>query len=102
MPSADHPMDEVLRVGMVGMGMIFDETYRPFFEAVERRPLYDPGFGISRVSLRSVASRTGRRAEAYRQQAPSRVASFDSFHGDAAVEQLLKSGVDVVCVATPD
>ena len=102
MPSASHLAEEVLHVGMVGMGMIFDETYRPFFEAVERRPLYDPGFGVSRISLRAVASRTGRRAEAYRQQAPSGVASFESFHGDDAVEQLLKSGVDIVCVATPD
>jgi len=26
-----------LRAGMVGMGMIFDETYRPFFESVHAK-----------------------------------------------------------------
>jgi predicted dehydrogenase len=87
---------------MVGMGMIFDETYRPFFEAVDRRPLYDPAFAVCRVPLRAVASRTGRRAEAYRQQAPRGIASFEGFNGADAVERLLESGVDVVCVATPD
>jgi hypothetical protein len=31
---AAHPISpegRLLRAGMVGMGMIFDETYRPFF-----------------------------------------------------------------------
>jgi D-galacturonate reductase len=91
-----------LRVGMTGMGMIFDDTYRPFFEAVDRQPLYDPQFGICRVELSAVGSRTGSRAEAYRKNAPATLQGFKSFHGDDPVKAMLASGVDVVCIATPD
>jgi D-galacturonate reductase len=87
-----------LRAGMVGLGMIFDETYRPMFEAVHRDGLFRRDFGLVEVSLASVASRTGSRAERYRQSLPP----FQSFAGADAVEQLIASGVDVVCVATPD
>jgi hypothetical protein len=41
---------------MVGMGMIFDETYRPFFETVRRQPLYEPGVGVCQVELAAVAN----------------------------------------------
>ena len=58
---------------MVGMGMIFDETYRPFFEAAHRRPIYDPAFGACAVPLAAVASRTGERAERYRQTAAGKM-----------------------------
>ena len=37
-----------LRVGMVGMGMIFDETYRPFLENAYQHGIYD-----SRVAQRA-------------------------------------------------
>ena len=87
---------------MVGMGMIFDETYRPFLEGVHGRGLYDPAFGICQVELASVASRTGGRAEAYRQAAGSKIGSFHSFREPNSIGQLLASGVDFVCVATPD
>ena len=59
-----------LRAAMVGMGMIFDETYRPFFETAHGQDLYDRRFGVVEVELAAVASRTGRRAEAYRNKAP--------------------------------
>ncbi|HEX4142656.1 MAG TPA: Gfo/Idh/MocA family oxidoreductase [Pirellulales bacterium] len=95
-----------LRVGMVGLGMIFDETYRPFFEAVHQRPLYDPAFGIARVELAAVASRTGQRAEDYRRRLAGRVADFASFVEPGSIEQLLapsaSAPVDLVCIATPD
>jgi predicted dehydrogenase len=94
--------EHVLRGGMVGVGMIFDETYRPFFEQVHRQPLYDPAFGVCRVELAAVASRTGTRAEAYRRDSAGRVSAFQSFVEPHAVEGLLRSGVDFVCVATPD
>lgn len=94
--------EHVLRAGMVGVGMIFDETYRPFFEQVHRHPLYDPRFGVCRVELAAVASRSGVRAEAYRQAAKGRVAAFQSFVEPGALEGLLRTGVDFVCVATPD
>jgi len=86
---------------MVGLGMIFDETYRPFFEAVRRRPLYDPAFGICHVDLAAVASRTGRRADAYR--SAGTLGDFQSFKEPDAMGQLLKSRkLNFVCVATPD
>jgi len=92
----------LLRVGMVGMGMIFDETYRRFLEAADKRGLYDRGFGVCDVALAAVASRTGKRAEDYRASAPGGITRFQSFSGSRSVESLLASGVDVVCVATPD
>lgn len=91
-----------LRVGMVGMGMIFDETYRPFFENVHRTGLYDRRFGICDVELAAVASKTGKRADAYRQEAGDRVAPFVSFREPRAVEQLLDTPLEIVCVASPD
>jgi predicted dehydrogenase len=91
-----------LRGGMVGMGMIFDETYRPFFEQVFRQGLYDRRFGLCEVDLAGVASRTGQRAEAYRRSAAGKVAEFHSFVEPDSVRQLIEAGVDFVCVATPD
>jgi predicted dehydrogenase len=92
----------VLRAGMIGMGMIFDETYRPFFERVHREGLFDRRFGDVAVPLVAVASKTGRRAEKYRAAAGDKVFPFVSYAGDDAVAQLLKAGVDFACVATPD
>ncbi|MHB0955053.1 MAG: Gfo/Idh/MocA family protein [Pirellulaceae bacterium] len=87
---------------MVGMGMIFDETYRPFFEAARRQGLYDRRFGVVDVNLAAVATRTGRRAESYRHAAGERIGAFRSYCEPDGVRQLLASGVDFVCVATPD
>ena len=84
------------------MGMIFDETYRPFFEAAFRQPLYAPDFGVCVLALAAVASRTGRRAEAYRQSAAGRIDAFQSFREPRSIEQLLAAAVDFVCIATPD
>lgn len=84
------------------MGMIFDETYRPFFEAVFCQPLYAPEFGVCSLALAAVASRTGRRAEAYRSAAAGRIDAFQSFREPRSIEQLLAAGVDFVCIATPD
>ncbi|MGL4419291.1 MAG: hypothetical protein ACRCZF_01380, partial [Gemmataceae bacterium] len=60
----------LLRVGIAGLGMIFDETYRPFFANVAVVPLFHPSFGIVPVRLDSVATRTTTRADAYRRIAP--------------------------------
>src|SRR5919201_144352 len=89
-----------LRAGMVGLGMIFDETYRPVFEQLRADGLYRRDFGPVAVELAAVASRTGARAERYRQA--GRLGDFASFAGDDAVPRLLAHGVDAVCVATPD
>jgi predicted dehydrogenase len=87
---------------MVGLGMIFDETYRPFFEQVEKVPLYHPRFGIVRVHLSAVASKTGSRAEKYRQSCPGSLNAFHSYTGNDSAKLLAQSDVDAICVATPD
>src|SRR6266542_5960777 len=91
-----------LRAGMVGLGMIFDDTYRPLFEQLHAEGLYRRDFGLVDVELTAVASRTGSRAERYRRAAAGRVGDFASFAGDGAAARLVAHGVDVVCVATPD
>ncbi len=93
------PHEPRIRAGMVGFGMIFDETYRPFFEAAIRSPLYSLATGPVRVELAAAASRTGTRAQAYRDRV---AATFQNFSGPDATERLLASGVDVACIATPD
>jgi D-galacturonate reductase len=100
-PSA-HADIRRLRGAMVGMGMIFDETYRPFFESVAAQPIYSDRFGVCRVALAAVASRTGKRAEAYRRAAAANIARFESFQEPRSIEKLLACDVDFVCVATPD
>jgi predicted dehydrogenase len=91
-----------LRAGMVGLGMIFDDTYRPLFEQLHAEGLYRREFGPVEVELAAVASRTGGRVERYKRQAAGRVADFASFAGPDAARRLAAHGVDVVCVATPD
>jgi len=91
-----------LRGGMVGMGMIFDETYRPFFENIFRDGLYDRRFGVCEVDLAAVASRTGGRAEAYRASSQGKVGEFQSYVEPNSIGQLLDVDVDFVCIATPD
>jgi predicted dehydrogenase len=87
---------------MVGMGMIFDDTYRPMFEQLHAQWLFRLDFGLVDVELAAVASRTGSRAERYKKAATGRIADFASYAGDDAVSCLLAHGVDVVCIATPD
>jgi D-galacturonate reductase len=91
-----------IRAGMVGLGMIFEETYRPLFEQLRAEGLFRRDFGLVDVELSAVASRTGRRAERYRQSTAGRLGDFGSYSGEGAIQQLLGHGVDAVCIATPD
>lgn len=92
-----------LRVGMVGMGMIFDETYRHVFEQWQHAGgFWHRDYGCVEAELAAVATRTGARAETYRRTLAGDAARFQSFVGPGAMDELLASGVDVVCVATPD
>src|SRR6185437_7047624 len=91
-----------LRIGMVGLGMIFDETYRPLFEQLHSEGLYRRDFGFVNVELSAVASRTGIRGERLRQVAGERLGSFANCQGSEAIDQLLAESVHAVCVATPD
>ncbi|MBO0698047.1 MAG: Gfo/Idh/MocA family oxidoreductase [Zavarzinella sp.] len=87
---------------MVGLGMIFDETYRPMFEAAHRDGLFRRDFGLVELELTAVASRTGSRAERYRRELADKLPPFQSFAGTGSMESLLEAGVDAVCIATPD
>ncbi len=102
MSTPANPTPQRLRAGMVGLGMIFDDTYRPLFEQLHNDGLFRRDFGLVEVELAAVASRTGARAERYRRASAGRVADFASFSGPEAVKQLVAHGVDAVCVATPD
>jgi D-galacturonate reductase len=85
---------------MVGLGMIFEETYRPLFEQLRREGLFRRDSGFVEVELAAVASRTGRRAERY--QRGGSLGPLASFWGPDAVGELLAQDVAVVCIATPD
>ena len=87
---------------MVGAGMIFHETYRPFFEAASRQGFWDRRFGSIEVILGGFATRTGSRAEKYRLSAPDTYKQFKNCHGPKAVDNLLASDIQAVCIATPD
>ena len=89
-----------LRAGMVGLGMIFDETYRPFFEQMHAGGLYRRDFGLVDVELAAVASRTGQPGGPL--SSSPRLPDFACFAEPDAMPKLLASGVDAVCVATPD
>src|SRR5438105_15898337 len=67
-----------LRVGMVGLGMIFEETYRPLFEQLHAEGMYRRDFGFVEVELAAVASRTGARAEACKKKVAGKIADFTS------------------------
>ncbi len=83
-----------LRVGMLGLGMIFEETYRPLFEQLAEQGLYRRDFGLVAVELAAVGSRTGKHAP--------RLGRFANLSGPTAAEQLARSDVRAICVATPD
>lgn len=88
---------------MVGFGMIFEDTYRPFFEACHRSALYSNATEPVWIALHAAASRTGVRAAEYREKSAGiSISPFQNFSGFSAIEQLLASGVHAVCIATPD
>lgn len=91
-----------LRAGMIGLGMIFDETYKHFFSAARERPLWSAETGPVTVSLDGVATRTGTRAAKFADGWCDGVVSFGNFFGPTAAVDLIGSGIDLVCVATPD
>ena len=88
-----------LKGGMVGMGMIFDETYRPFFENAYKQGIYDARTGVIKLEIAAVASRTGGRASKYKQAAGEQINDFISYIEPNSIGQLLKHDVDFVCVA---
>jgi predicted dehydrogenase len=88
---------------MVGVGMIFEETYWPFFQQAHSQPLYRSDFGPVAVQLTALASRTGNRAAGYVQQAATAgMPTVANCTGSQSVLDLLARDVDALCVATPD
>ena len=65
-----------------------------------RNGLYDRRFALCEIELAAVASRTGRRAAAYRDAAQDHIGDFKSFAGPDSVRQLLDVDIDFACVAT--
>src|SRR5262249_47176169 len=99
---SDFRSDRRLRVGMVGLGMIFDETYRPVFEQLAAAGLWRRNFGEVQIQFATTASKTAIRAERLRNEISPRLLPFRSFHGPNAVHKMLREPIDVVCVAAPD
>jgi D-galacturonate reductase len=101
-PAVKSP-GNVLKGGMIGVGMIFDETYRPFFEATAAAGgIYDRRFGVCGVELAAIASRTGTRAAAFIDSAHGKLGPIANHSGPDSAAKLLASPIDFVCVATPD
>jgi predicted dehydrogenase len=97
------PTAKRLRAGMVGVGMIFEETYWPLFQQVHSQGLYARSSGPLEVELAALASRTGIRAGRYLEQAARLgMPTIRNCTGSNAVEQLLTGPIDAVCIATPD
>ena len=88
---------------MVGLGMSIDETYRHFFESQRGDSFWLPECGPVRVSLGGVATRTGvRAARLAHEWSAAGEGTFGNFVGPTAADELARSEVDAVCVATPD
>ncbi|MFO0876937.1 MAG: Gfo/Idh/MocA family oxidoreductase [Gemmataceae bacterium] len=103
MPMNQNLSGNQLRAGMVGVGMIFEETYWPFFRQVHRQPLFSRATGPVDVDLAAVASRTGTRARAYVEQAQAEsMPTIQNLVGPDAIRHLVESDVHAVCIATPD
>jgi D-galacturonate reductase len=100
-PPLVPPSSLSIPAAVVGVGMIFDETYRPFFEQPSQSR-FMVGYDIVDVRLAALGSRTGDRAANYRAAAPARTRAVTSYSGGDAVAAFLRSDVVAVCVATPD
>jgi predicted dehydrogenase len=88
---------------MVGVGMIFEETYWPLFQQVHEQGLYTRATGALEVELSALASRIGSRAARTIDRAASLgMQAIRNCTGPDAIEQLLAGPVDAVCIATPD
>lgn len=99
--STPETSNHQLKAGMIGMGMIFDETYAPMFRFA-KQGIYDSTFGVCEVDFSAVATRTGSRAEKFREANQDTFSNFTSYTEPNAAGQLVSADPDFVCVATPD
>lgn len=94
--------DPCLRVGMVGLGMIFDETYRAVFEQLHCNGIHRRDCGTVAIELTAVATRSGRRAEPLARSAGDKLGEFQSYSGESAIPSLVAQSLQAVCIASPD
>lgn len=86
-----------LRVGMVGLGMIFRETYLPVFDNASRTVRLTPEGNPYRLDWIGAVSRTGKSHG----EIESRF-GIPCFSGNEGLARLLALNPDALCVATPD
>src|SRR5262245_149152 len=88
MPPNTNPPNPTptLRCGMIGFGMIFDDTYRPVFETRAGEPLFTLETGPVGIRLTAVATRTGSRSARYLATEAGQRFPFANFAGPNAVE----------------
>ncbi len=67
-----------------------------------KQDLYQRDTGPVEVSLDAVATRTGSRAEKYLAERGDKVGGFQSFAGENAIEEMVATGLNFACVASPD
>ncbi len=98
----DHPK---IRVGMVGLGMIFRETYEPLLNELEKDHLYIPQKESSvQVTLSSALTLGHSKAKLILEERTKQgLSPFQHFTlSENQLGLFLDSGIDVVCVASPD
>ncbi|MDA8634523.1 hypothetical protein N9L71_12290, partial [Verrucomicrobiales bacterium] len=88
--STPETSNHQLKAGMIGMGMIFDETYAPMFR-VAKQGIYDSTFGVCEVDFSAVATRTGSRAEKFREANQDTFSNFTSYTEPNAAGQLVSA-----------
>ena len=87
-----------VRVGMVGLGMIFEETYRPFFDQTACEGLFRRDFGRVGVELAATATRTGNDPNDIVSTSPQ----WRILPGRRQLMRCCRESLQAVCVATPD
>ena len=91
-----------LNVGMVGLGMIFQETYQPLLYKSDRSAVITDSLTV-KLKLHSSLTRTGTRAEQLLQDSPKSDSSFTSYVGDAQADNFFHDpDLHLVVIATPD
>lgn len=90
-----------LKIGILGLGMIFEETYAPCLQALMDQALSVRGAGLIEVELVAVGSLTGKRWPALCQRFPW-LQRVKHYQGESAHEALLSHELDLICIATPD
>ena len=91
-----------LNVGMIGLGMIFEETYRSLLTFPNRQLVYHGNQPIH-FTLHSTLTRTGSRSDRLKNDLPTLAPLFKSYIGDVEANAFFADpDLHLVVVATPD